>query len=148
MLSGNGDAAAMPLGTGWRRGVGRSGQVRSRNGEAGYIDSAKRLKFMCSLWSVNSSPLPPFGTTGQRWRTRRGSSGMQVASCFMLHSAGHRARDTDICLLKLFESPIPRWNSREAAAARFIYLSFILILVTCTLHLECGDGFFVLFCFE
>lgn len=47
-------------------------------GWGGDIDSAIQLKFMCSPRSVNPSPLPPFGTTGQRWRTGKGSSGMQV----------------------------------------------------------------------
>lgn len=79
-------------------GVGWSGQVGSRAGEAGCIDSAIQLKFMCSLWSVNPSPLPPFGTTGQRWR-------ISTVLDSMRHSAGQYARDTDTCSLKLSWEP-------------------------------------------
>lgn len=67
----------------------------------GNSDSAIRLKFMCTARSVNPTPLPPFGTTGQRWRTGKGLPGMQG----LLQGAPQYAQDADICSLGHFWEP-------------------------------------------
>lgn len=74
-----------------------------------------------------------------------GKALLECKSCLVLNAPQCWtvcARHRHMLIKTLFESPLPRYTSRETVAARSILLSFILILVTCTLRCECGDGFF------
>lgn len=75
-----------------------------------------------------------------------GKALLECKSCLMLNAPQCWTvctRHRHMLIKTLFSSPLLRYNSRETVATRSVLLSFILILVTCTLCCECGDGFFL-----